>query len=335
MIAIAIREPGPPEVLVPVERPTPVPGPGDVLIKVAASGVNYPGVMQRQGRYPPPPGAPDVPGLEVAGTIVAAGADVEGWRVGDEVCALVSGGGYAEYCSAPAPQCLPVPAGMDLTHAAAVPETAFTVWTNLFERARLMPGETVLVHGGASGIGTMAIQLASARGARVLVTAGSAEKCDACVALGADRAFNYRETDFVAAAHEATGGRGVDIVLDIVGGDYFQRNLEALALDGRLALVGQLRGPKSQINTTPIFRKRLTITASTLRARTVSEKGTLARAVHEHVWPLLAAGRIRVLVHATFALPLASAAHRLMEESGHIGKIVLLAGDPSAASGGR
>jgi len=323
VIAIEIREPGKPEVLIPVERPRPAVGAGDVLIKVAAAGVNRPDVMQRQGKYPPPPGAPDIPGLEVAGTIDEVGGSVTGWQVGDRVCALVWGGGYAEYCAAPAPQVLPVPSGMDLIHAAAIPETTFTVWTNLFERGRLQPGEAVLVHGGSSGIGTTAIQLARARGARVFATAGSAEKCTACEALGAECAFNYRDTDFVAAVQEATGGRGVDVVLDIVGGDYFQRNLEALAIDGRLVLIGQLGGYKSQINTTPIMRKRLTVTGSTLRARSVSDKGVIARAVHEHVWPLFESGAVRVAVHATFLLQDAAAAHRMMEESTHVGKLVL------------
>jgi len=323
MIAIEIREAGGPEMLVPVERPQPGCGPGDVLIEVAAAGVNYPDVMQRKGWYAPPPGAPDIPGLEVAGRIVAIGADVQRWRVGDPVCALVSGGGYAEYCVAPEPQCLPIPAGMDLTQAAATPETTFTVWTNLFQRGQLADGETVLIHGGTSGIGTTAIQMARAFGARVFVTAGSAEKCQASLDLGADLAFNYRETDFVEAARAATGGQGVDVVLDIVGGDYLQRNFEVLARDGRLVMVGQLHGPKAQINTTPIFLKRLTITASTLRARSVAEKGALARDVQQHVWPLLESKQVRIPIHATFPLNAAADAHRMMEASTHIGKIVL------------
>jgi putative PIG3 family NAD(P)H quinone oxidoreductase len=299
-------------------------GATDVLIKVAAAGVNRPDVMQRKGWYPPPPGASDIPGLEVAGTIEQVGGDVAGWRVGDQVCALVSGGGYAEYCSAPAPQCLPVPTGLNFTQAAALPETTFTVWTNMFERAHLTSGETVLIHGGTSGIGTTAIQLASAFGARVLVTAGSEEKCAACLALGADLAFNYHQVDWVAAAKGATGGRGVDVVIDIVGGDYFQKNLEVLGPDGRLSLIGHLKGPKSQINSVPMFTKRLTITASTLRPRSVAEKGLLAQAIRERVWPLVEAGRVQVPVHATFPLAHAADAHRMMEESTHIGKIVLL-----------
>jgi len=323
VIAIEIREPGAPEVLIPVQRPVPVPQPNEVLIRVAAAGVNRPDVMQRKGWYPPPPGASDIPGLEVAGTVEALGVGVSDWRVGDQVCALVSGGGYAEYCSAPSPQCLPLPNGLDFTHAAALPETVFTVWTNMFERARLAPGETVLVHGGASGIGTTAIQLATAFGARVFATAGTEEKCAACLALGAEQAFNYRDTDFVVAANAATNGRGVDVVIDIVGGDYFQRNIDVLAMDGRLALIGHLKGPKSQINSVPLFTKRLTITASTLRPRSVAEKGALARSVREHVWPLVENGRVRIPVHATFPLQAAADAHRMMEESSHIGKIVL------------
>lgn len=324
MIAIEIREPGGPDVLTPVERPRPTIGAGDVLIKVAAAGVNRPDVMQRQGKYPPPPGASDIPGLEIAGTIEKAGADVREWRVGDQVCALVSGGGYAEYCAAPAPQCLPIPRGMDLTHAAAVPETFFTVWTNVFERGRLTRGEAILVHGGSSGIGTTAIQLARAFGARVFATAGTAEKCAACEALGAERAINYREIDFVAAVREATGGRGVNLILDMVGGEYLQRNIEALALDGRLVQIGLLGGAKAQINMVPVLQRRLTITGSTLRARSVVEKAAIAQAVHEHVWPLLESGAVRPLIHATFPLRQVADAHRVMESSAHTGKLVLL-----------
>ena len=323
MMAVEITEPGPPDVLKLVERPMPTVGPGDLLIRVAAAGVNRPDIMQRQGRYPPPAGASDIPGLEVAGTVDTVGATVSGWRVGDEVCALVAGGGYAEYCAAPAVQCLPVPRGVDLTSAAGIPETTFTVWSNVFDRGRLTRGETILVHGGSSGIGTTAIQLARARGARVLATAGSAEKCRACEALGADQAFNYREVDFVSAAREATGGFGVNVVLDMVGGDYWQRNIDALALDGRLVFIGQLGGSRAHINTTPVLQKRLTITASTLRARTVQEKGALARVVHEHVWPFFESGGVRVVVHATFPLARAAEAHRVMEESRHVGKLVL------------
>ena len=324
MLAIEIRQPGGPEALVPAERPRATMGPDDVLIKVAAAGVNRPDVMQRQGRYPPPPGASDIPGLEVAGTIEETGANVRSWRAGDRVCALVSGGGYAEYCAAPAPQCLPIPRGLDLIQAAAIPETTFTVWTNVFERGRLQQGESILVHGGSSGIGTTAIQLARAFGARVFTTAGSAEKCAACEALGAERAINYRETDFVAAIRDLTGGRGVDVILDMVGGTYLQRNIESLALEGRLVHIGQLGGPKGEINLIPVLRQRLTITGSTLRARSVAEKAAIANAVREHVWPLFESGAVRVLVHQTFPLREAAEAHRLMESSAHIGKLVLV-----------
>jgi putative PIG3 family NAD(P)H quinone oxidoreductase len=320
---IEISEPGGPDVLVPGERPMPVPGRGDVLVKVSAAGVNRPDVMQRQGRYPMPPGVTDIPGLEIAGEIVGVGADVHDWRAGDRVCALVAGGGYAEYCVAPAPQCLPIPRGMDAAHAAGIPETTFTVWTNVFERGRLVSGESILIHGGSSGIGTTAIQLARAFGARVFATAGSAEKCAACERLGAERAFDYREVDFVAGVREATGGRGVDVVLDMVAGDYIPRNIEALATDGRLVIIAMLHGSKAEINASPILRNRLTVTGSTLRPRTVAEKGAIARALREHVWPLFESGAIRVVVHATFPLDRAADAHRLMESSAHVGKIVL------------
>ncbi len=325
MIAIEVRQPGGPEMLVPAERPRPATGPDEVLIKVVAAGVNRPDVSQRQGRYPPPPGASDIPGLEVAGTIEEVGANVRTWRAGDQVCALVSGGGYAEYCAAPAPQCLSIPRGMDLIHAAGVPETTFTVWTNVFERGRLQRGESILIHGGSSGIGTTAIQLARAFGARVFVTAGSADKCRACEALGAERAINYRETDFVAAVRELTGGRGVDVILDMIGGVYLQRNLDSLAVSGRLVHIGQLGGAKTEINLTPLLRNWLTITGSTLRARSVSEKAAIAVAVHEHVWPLFESGAVRVVVHQTFPLREAAAAHRMMEASTHVGKLVLIA----------
>jgi NADPH:quinone reductase len=326
MTAIEVREPGGPEVLIPAERPRPAVAADDVLIKVAAAGVNRPDVMQRRGLYPPPAGAPDIPGLEVAGTIAQVGEAVKDWRVGDLVCALVSGGGYAEYCAAPAPQCLPVPRGMDLVHAAAAPETTFTVWSNVFERGRLQPGESILIHGGSSGIGTTAIQLARAFGARVFVTAGTPEKCAACEALGAERAINYRTADFVTEVRAATGGHGVNVILDMVGGEYLQRNIESLALEGRLVHIGQLGGSKAQINLVPLLRQRLTITGSTLRARSVPEKGVIARAVHEHVWPLFESGKARVVVHATFPLRDAAEAHRVMESSAHIGKLVLTTG---------
>jgi putative PIG3 family NAD(P)H quinone oxidoreductase len=324
MTAIEIREPGPPEVLTPVERPVPAIGPADVLIKVSAAGVNRPDVLQRLGRYPPPPGASDIPGLEVAGAIEAVGADVRDFGPGDLACALVAGGGYAEYCAAPAPQCLPVPRGMDLAHAAAIPETFFTVWTNVFERGRLARGESILVHGGSSGIGTTAIQLARAFGARVFATAGSDEKCAACETLGAERAINYRTTDFVAALREATGGRGVDVVLDMVAGQYLERNLDVLAMEGRLLQIGLLGGARAEVNLMPVLQRRLWITGSTLRARSVAEKGAIAGAVRQHIWPLLESGAVRPIVHATFPLRNAAEAHRVMEASTHIGKLVLV-----------
>jgi NADPH:quinone reductase len=323
MIAIGIREPGPPDVLVPVERPMPAVTAGEVLIKVAAAGVNRPDVMQRQGKYPPPPGASDIPGLEIAGEIVGVASDVTSWRAGERVCALVSGGGYAEYCSAPAPQCLPIPGGLDLIQAAAIPETFFTVWTNVFERGRLVAGETILIHGGSSGIGTTAIQLARAFGARVIATAGSDEKCSACQSLGAEVAINYRSSDFVTTVRDTTGGRGVDVVLDMVGGEYLQRNIDCLTRDGRLVQIGLLSGAKSQINMGPVLQRRLWITGSTLRARSIAEKAAIAGAVQQHVWPLLESGTVRVLVHATYPLQQASEAHRVMESSSHIGKLVL------------
>ena len=323
MIAIRIREPGGPEVLEPVERPMPVAGAGEVLIRVAAAGVNRPDVLQRQGRYPPPPGVTDIPGLELSGTVEAVGAEVHEWRVGDAVCALVAGGGYAEYCTAPAPQCLPLPRGIDFIHAAAIPETAFTVWTNVFERGRLASGETLLVHGGSGGIGTMAIQLARARGSFVFATAGSDEKCAACESLGATRAFNYRTTDFVSAVKAATADRGVDVVIDIIGGDYLQRNIEVLAQDGRLVMIRRQGGGRSELDIMPVLRKRLTLTGSTLRTRSIAEKGALALAVRTHVWPLFESGAVRVPVHATFPLARAADAHRVMESSAHVGKLVL------------
>jgi putative PIG3 family NAD(P)H quinone oxidoreductase len=324
MIAIEISQPGEPDVLVPVDRPRPSAGAGEVLIRVAAAGVNRPDVFQRRGRYPPPPGASDIPGLEVAGTVEALGADVSSFHVGDAVCALVAGGGYAEYCAAPAPQCLPVPRGVDLVAAAGIPETFFTVWTNVFERGRLQAGETLLVHGGSSGIGTTAIQIARARGARVFATAGSAEKCAACERLGAERAINYRSEDFVAAVRSLTGGSGADVVLDMVGGDYFARNLDVLTVEGRLVEIATLQGVKAELNIQTIMQRRLTITGSTLRARSVADKGAIARAVHQHVWPLIESGAVTPIVHATFPLRAAADAHRLMESSAHIGKLVLV-----------
>jgi putative PIG3 family NAD(P)H quinone oxidoreductase len=324
MIAIEIREPGEPDVLVPVERPIPVPAPGEVLIKVAAAGVNRPDVFQRRGGYAPPPGASDIPGLEVSGPIEALGPEVPEWQVGDAVCALVAGGGYAEYCVAPAPQCLPVPRGMAVVTAAAIPETFFTVWTNVFDRGRLGAHESILIHGGSSGIGTTAIQLARAFGSRVFATAGSAEKCAACERLGAERAINYRDGDFAAAVRDATGGLGVDVVLDMVGGEYFARNISVLAMEGRLVEIATLHGTKAEINIATIMSRRLTITGSTLRPRSVAEKGRIAAAVHQHVWPLLESGTVEPIVHATFPLRDAAEAHRVMEASHHIGKLLLV-----------
>jgi NADPH:quinone reductase len=324
VIAIEISTPGGPDVLVPVERPRPAAGAGEVLVRVAAAGVNRPDVMQRLGKYPPPPGASDIPGLEIAGTIEAVGEGVTEWQIGDEVCALVAGGGYAEYCAAPSPQCLPLPRGLDVIHAAAIPETFFTVWTNVFDRGRLRPGESILVHGGSSGIGTTAIQLARASGSRVFATAGSAEKCAACERIGAERAINYRDSDFVAIVRELTGGRGVDVVLDMVGAEYFARNVDALATEGRLVEIATQRGAKAEINLATIMQRRLTITGSTLRARSVAEKGVVAAAVREHVWPLLESGAVKPIVHETFPLARAADAHRRMEAGEHIGKLVLV-----------
>ena len=324
MTAIEIVKPGKPEVLVPTTRPVPRPAEGELLVKVAAAGVNRPDVLQRKGAYNPPPGTSDIPGLEIAGTVVALGDGVAGWQVGDGVTALVAGGGYAEYCVAPAPQCLPVPRGYDMVRAAALPETFFTVWTNVFERGRLQKGEAILIHGGSSGIGTSAIQLARACGARVFATAGSAEKCAACEQLGAERCVNYRTSDFVSVVREQTGGRGVDVILDMVGGAYFARNLDALAAEGRLVEIATLQGSKVELNIQTIMQRRLTITGSTLRARPIAEKGAIAAAVKQHVWPLVESGAVRPIVHATFPLRDAAEAHRVMEADTHIGKLILV-----------
>ncbi|SCW56954.1 putative NAD(P)H quinone oxidoreductase, PIG3 family [Pseudomonas sp. NFACC52] len=323
MSVVEIKAPGGPEQLCLAKRSVPVPDGDNVLIKVAAAGVNRPDVMQRLGRYPAPAGASDLPGLEVAGEIVALGPEVSDLAVGDRVTALLAGGGYASYAIAAAPLCLPVPEGFSMVEAAALPENFFTVWNNLFERAGLKFGESVLIHGGSSGIGTTAIQLAAAFGAQVFATAGSPEKVAACLALGATRGIDYRAEDFVSVIKNETSNRGVDVILDIIAGDYFQRNLEAAALDGRLAVIGVLGGPKVNIDVGLILRKRLTVMGSTLRARSVAQKGAIATALLANVWPLLASGRIRPLVHATFPLAEASQAHRLMEASTHIGKIVL------------
>jgi len=324
--AIEISEPGKPEVLKPASRPMPLPGMGEVLIEVKAAGVNRPDIQQREGNYDPPPGASDIPGLEIAGTIVQVGLGVPHLQVGDEVCALVSGGGYATYCVAPAPQTLPVPQGLTMVEAAAIPETFFTVWTNVFERARFQPGESILIHGGSSGIGTTAIQLCRALGAQqIFATAGSVEKCRACEALGATRGIDYKIMDFLKVVREMTGGRGVDVVLDMVGGDYVQKNLSALAMEGRLVNVAYLKGPKVELNLAPIMMKRLTVTGSTLRPRTVEQKGAIAAALRRVVWPLLEKKTVKPVIYRTFPLAEAAAAHRLMETSEHIGKIVLVA----------
>jgi NADPH2:quinone reductase len=314
---------GPPEVLGLATGPVPPARAGEVLVKVAAAGVNRPDVFQRQGNYPPPPGASPILGLEIAGTVAALGDDVRDWKLGDRLCALVTGGGYAEYCAAPAPQCLRVPAGFSMIEAAALPETFFTVWSNVFVRGRLAPGETILIHGGSSGIGTTAIQLAHAFGARVVATAGSDEKCEACRKLGADEAINYRTTDFVKRVKELTQGKGVELVLDMVGGDYLQRNVSALAVEGRLVQIAFLKPSKVEFDFMPMMLKRLTLTGSTLRARPIEQKAEIARALADKVWPLLDQGKIKPIIHATFPLAEAAAAHRLMESSGHIGKIVL------------
>ena len=323
MTCIEIVAPGGPEVLRPATRPVPATAEGEVLVKVAAAGVNRPDVLQRKGGYAPPPGASDIPGLELAGTVAALGGGVDGLAVGDRVCALVAGGGYAEYCPVPAPLALPVPKGFDMTMAAAVPETTFTVWTNVFERGRLKAGETLLVHGGSSGIGTTAIQLAHAFGAAVLTTVGNAEKAAACERLGARLAINYREQDFVEAVRQATGGAGVDLVLDMVGGDYIARNLEVLATEGRLVQIAFLQGSQVEFNFLPMMLKRLTITGSTLRPRTVAQKAAIAAALKQQVWPLMEAGTVKPVIHATLPLAEAARAHAMMEESRHIGKIVL------------
>lgn len=324
MRAVEISAPGGPEVLRLVTRPVPKPGEGEVLIRVAAAGVNRPDVLQRQGLYPPPPGASDLPGLEVAGTIVACGAGVSGWREGDSVCALLAGGGYAEYAVAAAALCLPIPGDLSPVGAAALPETLFTVWTNVFERGGLKQGETFLVHGGTSGIGTTAIQLAREFGATVYATAGGPEKARACEELGAARGIDYRAEDFVAVVKELTGGRGVDVILDMVGGDYVARNIDCLAMDGRHVSIAFLQGPKVTLNLFPVMAKRLTLTGSTLRPRTVEQKAAIAAALREQVWPLLDLGKVAPRIDRTYQLESAGEAHALMESSTHIGKIVLV-----------
>jgi NADPH2:quinone reductase len=326
MKAIEITQPGGPEVLVPCERPEPRAAAGEMLVAVHASGVNRPDVLQRKGLYPMPPGVSDLPGLEISGT-VAGGDEAEleaaGWRIGDRVCALVAGGGYAERCVAPIGQCLPVPAGLSDIEAAALPETFFTVWQNVFEIARLQPGETLLVQGGSSGIGVTAIALAKALGSRVIVTAGTDEKCAACLAIGADHAINYRTQDFAAEVLSLTGGRGADVILDMVAGDYIGRELRCVADDGRIALIAVQGGTKSEIDAGLVLRKRVALTGSTLRPRSVAYKTVLARALRDRVWPLVEAGRVRPVIHRVFPAAQAAAAHALMESSAHVGKIVL------------
>ena len=324
MIAIEITAPGEPDVLKPRQMPRPEPEAGQVLIRVGAAGVNRPDVLQRKGGYPPPPGAPLTPGLEVAGTVSALGPSVKRYRIGDKVCALVPGGGYAEYCVAAEDNALPIPPGLSDIEAGAIPETFFTVWTNVFERGGLKPGETLLVHGGSSGIGTTAIMLAHAFGSQVIATARSAEKCGACEKLGASRAINYREEDFVEAVKSATGDKGADVILDMVGGSYVARNLAAAGRNGRIVQIAFLEGSKVEVDLLAIMLKRLTLTGSTLRPRSVAEKAEIARSLEARVWPLLESGKIKPQIYRTFPLTEAAEAHRLMESSKHIGKIVLV-----------
>ncbi len=324
MTAIAISEPGGPEVLKPETRPVPKAKAGELLIRVAAAGVNRPDVAQRSGSYPPPPGASDLPGLEVAGLVVALGDGTDRFRLGDKVCALVPGGGYAPFVTTPEPQALPLPDGLSIVEAAALPETFFTVWANVFDHGQLKSGESFLVHGGTSGIGTTAIQLAKAFGATVLATAGSAAKCDAMRSLGADRAIDYSQEDFVTVAKQETGRKGVDVILDMVGGSYIERNYAAAAQGGRIVQIAFLGGAKAEVNFTQLMTKRLVHTGSTMRPRTVAEKAEIARALEAKVWPLIAAGKVKPLIDRTFPLAEAAAAHRWMEQGDHVGKIVLV-----------
>ncbi len=323
MKAVEISKPGGPEVLLAAERPKPAPKPNEILIKVAAAGVNRPDVLQRMGNYAVPPDASDLPGLEVAGEIVELGAKTSFWKKGEKVCALVHGGGYAEYCVAPEVQALPVPKGWSLIEAASLPETFFTVWANVYDRGRLAPGESLLVQGGSSGIGVAAIQMAAATGNRVFATAGSDEKAAACLRLGAAGAFNYRTQDFEKEILAATAGKGVNVILDMVGGDYVPKELKCIADDGRLVFIAFLRGPKTELSIDAVMRRRLTITGSTLRPRSVEFKGAVAKSLREKIWPLIEAGRIKPQIFKTFALEQAADAHRLMESSQHIGKLVL------------
>jgi NADPH:quinone reductase len=325
MRAVEISKPGGPEVLQAVERPVPVPKPHEILIKVAAAGVNRPDVLQRTGNYPVPPDASDLPGLEVAGEVVAAGEAVTLWRPGDKVCALVHGGGYAEYCVAPEVQALPVPKGFSVAEAASLPETFFTVWSNVYDRGRLAPGESLLVQGGTSGIGVSAIQMAAAMGNRVFATAGSDEKCAACVRLGAEKAINYRTQDFAAEIKAATQGKGVNVILDMVAGDYVPKELKCLADEGRLVFIAFLRGHKTELDINELMRRRLVVTGSTLRPRPVEFKGAIAKSLRARIWPLIEAGKIKPEIFRTFPLEKAAEAHQLMESSQHIGKLLLIA----------
>lgn len=326
MTAVEITSPGGPEVLVAVKRPVPSPRSGEVLVRVEAAGVNRPDVMQREGRYPPPQGVSDIPGLEISGRVASVGSGEIEWEPGQSLCALVAGGGYAEYCVVPASQCLPVPLGLNMISSAAIPETFFTVWANVFERGCLKTGEVFLVHGGSSGIGTTAIQLAAVFGARVITTAGSERKCTACRRLGADVAINYRTEDFVDVVSTITKGRGVDLVLDIVGGSYTRRNIESLAVEGRLVQIAVLDGAQVDLNFIPVIQKRLTVTGSSLRPRSVMEKGVLARALLANVWPWLERGLVEPVIDSVYPLAQAASAHERMESSEHIGKIVLEVG---------
>ena len=334
MKAISIVEPGGPSVLRLIDHPVPRPEASGVLIRVVAAGINRPDVLQRQGKYPVPSDASPLPGLEVAGEVVAVGDDVTRWKAGDRVMALTHGGGYAEFCAVDSGHCLPIPAGLSFVEAAAVPETFFTVWYNVFTRGRLADGETFLVHGGSSGIGTTAIQLAKAHGCFVLTTAGSDEKCRFCERLGADKAFNYRSTDWQAAVRDATGGRGVDVLLDMVAGPYTQMNLESMARDGRYSIIAFLQGSRAEVDLRVVLAGRLTITGSTLRPQTAAEKAGIAAAIERAVLPLLESGRVRPVIHGTFSLDAAAAAHELMESSRHMGKIVLTTSDASREAAG-
>lgn len=324
MKAIVITQPGAPDVLQIAERPTPAYGPDEVLVKVAAAGINRPDIYQRKGNYPPPPGAPpDIPGLEISGTITQVGDGVKRWKIGDKICALVIGGGYAEYCNVPEGQCLPIPEGLNLVEAASLPETFFTVWSNVFDRGKLQPGESLLIHGGSSGIGVTAIQMARALGSKVYITAGSDEKCEFCRSLGADEAINYRTHDFVNEVERITHKKGVNVILDMIGGSYTPRNLRALAEDGRLVMINTMEGKDVQIDLSLVMRKRLSITGSMLRPRSVAFKAEIAASLEKNIWPLLASGQIKPVVSAIFPAHQAADAHALMESSQHVGKIVL------------